>query len=48
MFHNKRTELIKIIFGRIPAFYCMSDVNQLPYVVMKSIADDSFRIHGST
>ena len=38
--NDKCTELTKRIFGGIPAFYSMSDVNQLPPVAMKSIADD--------
>ena len=29
------------IYGGIPAFYSMGDINQLPPVFMKSIADDS-------
>ena len=29
------------IYGGIPAFYSMGDINQLPSVFMKSIADDS-------
>ena len=41
IFHDKRTELIKRIFGGISAFYSMGDVNQLPPVAMKAIADDS-------
>ena len=41
IFHDKRTKLKNIIFGGIPAFYSMGDVNQLPPVAMKSIADDS-------
>ena len=39
--HDKRTELTNRMFGGIPVFYSMSDVNQLPPVAMKSIADDS-------
>ena len=38
--NDKYTELTKRIFGGIPAFYSMGDVNQLPPVAMKSIADD--------
>ena len=41
IFHDKRTELTKRIFGGIRAFYSMGDVNQLPPVAMKSITDDS-------
>ena len=41
IFHDKRTELTKRIFGGILAFYSMGDVNQLPPVEMKSITDDS-------
>ena len=41
IFHDKRTELIKRIFGGISAFYSMGDVNQLPPIAMKAIADDS-------
>ena len=29
------------IYGGIPAFYSMDDINQLPSIFMKSIADDS-------
>ena len=29
------------IYGGIPAFYSISDINQLPPIFMKSIADDS-------
>ena len=39
--HEKHTQLAKRILGGIPAFYSMGDVNQLPPVAMKSIADDS-------
>ena len=38
--NDKYTELTKMIFGGIPAFYSIGDVNQLPPVAMKSIADD--------
>ena len=38
--NDKYTELTNRIFGRIPAFHSMGDVNQLPPVAMKSIADD--------
>ena len=38
--NDKYTELTKTIFGGIPTFYSMDDVNQLPPVAMKSIADD--------
>ena len=39
--HNKRIELTKIICGGIAAFYSLGDVNHLPPVSMKSIADKS-------
>ena len=41
IFHDKRTELTKRIFGGILAFYSMGGVNQLPHVAMKSITDYS-------
>ena len=40
LLHDKHIELTKIIFGEIPAFYSICDVNQLPPVAMKSSADD--------
>ena len=39
--NDKCTEQTHRIFGGMPAFYSMADVNQLPYVAMTSIADDS-------
>ena len=39
--YDKHTEITKRIFGGIPAFYSMGDINQLPPVAMKSITDDS-------
>ena len=41
IFHDKRTELTKIMFGVIPVFNSMGDVKQLPPVAIKSIADES-------
>ena len=41
IFHDKHIELTKRIFGKILAFYSTGNVNQLPPVAMKSIADDS-------
>ena len=38
--NDKYTELTKIIFGGLPAFYSMGDVNQFPPVVMKASVDD--------
>ena len=35
--NDKYTELTNRILGRIPDFYSMGDVNQLPPVAMKSI-----------
>ena len=37
--NDKYKELTKRIFGGIPAFYSMGDVNQLPPVAMNSITD---------
>ena len=41
LLHNKHIKLTKRIFKKISAFYSICDVNQLPHVAMKSIADDS-------
>ena len=35
LLHDKHIELIKISIGGIPAFYYISNINQLPPVAMK-------------
>ena len=40
IFRDKRTKLTKRCFRGIPDFSSMGDINQLPPVAMKSIADE--------